>query len=629
MPRLSGEVQKFKQPNGKTIQLKVFGDEFYARYEDLDGYTAIRDVDGYFCYAKLDSGRFVPSKVAILDKHSYLLDHSARDQLSITKHIHESAKVIGAKIKESKSREGFSCEDAAPQEHLVDDCETVGACADITDEHKARLFKSTVGLLSGRNVGIYNGTRRRIIGLTILVEFKDETTSITTQDVSNFLNADQYTANGNICSVKKYFSVMSGGKLIYSNYVFGPIKLSQKKDYYKQNLFIREALEGTLKYIHSLWFKAFDSENEHIIDAINFMYAGDTVYEGKLWPHNSIINFPTSVLFSAYKSVPEYKIEYKTNFYMLTSLGKNVKRLKIGTFCHESGHLLCRFPDLYDYGSNGKGKGRDGDDIASAGAGNFCLMSSGNHLGNGGAPAPVCGYLRCLVRWCDNVIDLKTPENYKLPLSLLPLYSIGIYRINEFEFFILENYMRWEFTASLPDHGLAIWHCDLLGSNEWQMGTKDKHYQCALVQADDKQHLEHNSDKGSDGDLYKPKAGIFFSHDSHPSSKQWDGSDSGLIIRDLQSGTGDSLTFWVGDLKPMTQVADVRCYPSAVVESAASSSCVQEVGQGIVEQSAGHSTCQEDFRDPLIFNVRRPPTRRLKKEDIKDDYGYLCGCRVC
>ena len=92
----------------------------------------------------------------------------------------------------------------------------------------------------------------------------------------------------------------------------------------------------------------------------------------------------------------------RTDLYLLTSLGRTPSDLSIGTFCHENGHLLCRFPDMYDYGE------RDGDNIASAGIGSYCLMGSGNHLDYGRSPSPVCAYLRDLAGWCDNEIDLNT-----------------------------------------------------------------------------------------------------------------------------------------------------------------------------------------------------------------------------
>src|SRR4029078_5337358 len=88
------------------------------------------------------------------------------------------------------------------------------------------------------------------------------------------------------------------------------------------------------------------------------------------------------------------------------SLGRSPADLSIGTFCHENGHLLCRFPDMYDYGE------RDGDSVVSAGIGNYCLMGSGNHLGFGRTPSPVCSYLRDLAGWCDKEIDISAPGQY-------------------------------------------------------------------------------------------------------------------------------------------------------------------------------------------------------------------------
>ena len=57
------------------------------------------------------------------------------------------------------------------------------------------------------------------------------------------------------------------------------------------------------------------------------------------------------------------KGQMRTDLYLLTSLGRTPADLTIGTFCHENGHLLCRFPDMYDYGE------RDGDSLKSAGIG--------------------------------------------------------------------------------------------------------------------------------------------------------------------------------------------------------------------------------------------------------------------
>ncbi len=66
MSAIFGETLIFQQDNGPDVELVVFGDEFYARYETKDGYTAVYDPErGLYCYAVLLSGRFASSGVPI------------------------------------------------------------------------------------------------------------------------------------------------------------------------------------------------------------------------------------------------------------------------------------------------------------------------------------------------------------------------------------------------------------------------------------------------------------------------------------------------------------------------------------------------------------------------------------
>ena len=84
-------------------------------------------------------------------------------------------------------------------------------------------------------------------------------------------------------------------------------------------------------------------------------------------------------------------------------------------------------------------------------------------------------------------------------------------------------------------NGLAVYHCDTMGSNEWQGGTADRHYQCALIQADGSRHLENNRNRGDSGDLFGKVGEVALSAGTVPSSKAWGGSDSGLVL----SGIGE------------------------------------------------------------------------------------------
>ncbi|MDJ0705568.1 MAG: proprotein convertase P-domain-containing protein [Leptolyngbyaceae cyanobacterium MO_188.B28] len=272
----------------------------------------------------------------------------------------------------------------------------------------------------------------------------------------------------------------------------------------------------------------FDAHGEGVVDALSFMYAGRTVYEGNLWPHNSTLRL-------SYNGV-------KVNFYTIQSLGRQRVDLSIGTFCHESGHLLCRLPDLYDYGR------RDGDFEKSSGMGDYCLMSAGNHLNRGRTPAPICGYLRDLVGWCDREIRLNGSRVYEVKHGNYgALMKYETHQANEY--FIVENRTKRGLDAYLPASGLAVYHCDTLGSNEWQGGTPDRHYQCGLLQADGHLDLENNRNRGDQGDLFERRDGVALSYTTTPSTRAWDGSDSGLTISDI-SAAGEVIRIAVGSLPP-------------------------------------------------------------------------------
>lgn len=489
MSAIFGEYLIFRQENGPDVELVVHGDEFYARYETTDGYTVVYDMDlGLYCYADVQNGQFVSTATPI----------NKRPPVGLRRHLKESPKV-----RNSKFRQRYNV--LRPEEPSV-------------SSHLIRTIGPNRGLLEGRWV-----REGQVRGLTILVEFADLQSTVTVADVEEIMNSPNYTANGNFCSVHEYFRLVSNGKLDYTNVVMGPVRLSRNQAYYKNRLFVKEALDIIAAQLNND-FLQFDSRGEGVIDAINFMYAGRTVYEGNLWPHNSSVDLQYG--------------NYRTHFYMLTSMGRSRVDLSIGTFCHESGHLLCRFPDMYDYGE------RDGDFEKSHGIGVYCLMGSGNHLNRGRTPSPVCGYLRDLVGWVDNQILLNNAGTFEARHGNYG--TVLKYETNKpNEYFIAENRSQLGLDSHLPSLGLAVYHCDWLGSNEWQGGTADRHYQCGLLQADGHLDLERNVNGGDASDLFANRSGVAVSHQTAPSTRQWDGSDSGLIIGEI-SAAGEWMTFRTG-----------------------------------------------------------------------------------
>jgi M6 family metalloprotease-like protein len=405
------------------------------------------------------------------------------------------------------------------------------------EENIVRVFGPNQGLLEGRVL-----SQGVVKGLTILVNFQDVSSTVTRDDVHEMLNGVNYTRNGNVCSAREYFLRVSSGKLDYTNVVVGPYKLSRNRQFYVNNLLVEEALN--LAVADGLDLKQFDSKNQNLVDALNVMYAGQTQYNGDLWPHNSHISLQVGAV--------------RTDLYLLTSLGRVPADLSIGTFCHENGHLLCRFPDMYDYGE------RDDDTVASSGIGNYCLMGSGNHLDFGRSPSPVCAYLRDLAGWCDNEVDLQTAGTYQAKHG--DYNTVMKFRSSKpNEYFLVENRSKMDLDRGAVGSGLAVYHCDILGSNELQQGTAAKHYQCALVQADGHRDLELNVNQGDGSDLFDETHGIALSAESSPNSREWDGRESGLVIADI-SAPGDTISFScgqsvslqsaIGEAKPMLPIPD-------------------------------------------------------------------------
>jgi subtilisin-like proprotein convertase family protein len=76
-----------------------------------------------------------------------------------------------------------------------------------------------------------------------------------------------------------------------------------------------------------------------------------------------------------------------------------------------------------------------------------------------------------------------------------------------------------------------------------------RHYQCALLQADGHLDLENNLNQGDGADLFGAVAGVALSAETRPSSRRWDGADSGLVISAI-STPGPTIKFAAGAEEP-------------------------------------------------------------------------------
>lgn len=478
MSAIFGEIRTFPQKKGPDIRLRVYGDEFYARYESESGYTVVYDPDmGKYCYAESVKGNLVSGGIPLTREAPRELKRHFQENKDIRNRIFRTRhKDIYPPPVPSPGIAGSRCTDG--------------------------------GLLPGRRL-----SRGKIRGLCIIVNFRDVTTAIEKEQVENLLNADTCSVNRNYCSVRDYFLRISGGKLDYSNFVVGPVTLNRDRAYYIHHSFAEEALHMAVsEYLTDL--SEFDSSGEKIIDAVSFLYAGRSLYKNSLWPRNGSF------------APPSVHNSYIFNNYMIAGLGRHPVDMSIGTICHETAHMLCRFPDMYDYGIS------TGDTDIGPGLGAYCLMALGNRLNYGRTPSPPCIYLRDLAGWCEKEIILNHPDIYEIQYG--DYQKVFRYETDQSnEYFLVENRTRRQMDAYLPASGLAVYHCDTLGRNGWNGGTPERHPRCVLLQADGSLSLETGRNAGGRFDLFGKTEGVALSHDTLPSSRAWDGTDTGFNIIDI------------------------------------------------------------------------------------------------
>jgi len=109
--------------------------------------------------------------------------------------------------------------------------------------------------------GIHTTRIGSFTGITLLIDFSDDTATMSISDIDDFLNSDSgYTGYGNNGSVREYFSDISDGLLDYTNYL--PTfyyRAKNPKTYYTDPTITygyraRELITEALRYVDSIGF---------------------------------------------------------------------------------------------------------------------------------------------------------------------------------------------------------------------------------------------------------------------------------------------------------------------------------------------------------------------------------------
>jgi M6 family metalloprotease-like protein len=494
-----GRVFTFTQPDGSTIQLRGWGDQNYAVFETLDGYTVTKNpATGTYEVARVtpDGNALepAPGPGGPMDGAGGGLPRGAR--------VSRSRAAVIARESALRNFSRRCAQRRLERRRMLQTIRAIGAAG---GPLLAPPQFQTVG---------------DFVGLCLLIDFSDAPATIPRDEVDRFCNQPGYNGFGNNGSVFDFFRDNSIGRCRYTNIVAPYYRARHPKSYYTDRTIPQpqravELIAEALAHhkANGFDFSPLTTDGQGYVYALNVYYAGAVTnnWAEGLWPHSWHLDSPWPLM------------PGKQAFdYQFTAMGAE---LELGTFCHENGHMLCDYPDLYDYG------------YESSGVGAYSLMCAGNFSEKN--PIPIDAYLKRASGWANNVIPI---EHDKVITLAAGSNDFAIYARSGREYFLVENRQQSGRDATLPDAGLAIWHIDEDGDNSNEQMTASSHYELSLVQADGLFQLERQRNQlGDAGDLYEG-APARFADDTVPPSRWWNGTSSNLAI-DQVSPSGASMSF--------------------------------------------------------------------------------------
>jgi len=418
VPAVPLAVEKV-QPDGTKISVYLKGDEKVNWMESADGYTLMYDSLKYVVYAKTDGqGNLMPSNIRF--------GSIAMPDTTITKGLRYSE---------------------AQRNTLM------------------QIWEMT------EDANIQQGeTRGNVKLLCILAAFSNRALVKTQAEFNNLMNQVGYSAGGAKGSVKDYYLENSYGLMNLQVTVVGPVTVSQSVYYYSKDAdptgqryrtFANEVVNLADPLVD---YSQFATNGE--VEFFHIIFAG---YGNEAIGNNQQIHSHQWILPSTVIKDGVRLLNYSCSPELRGNSGSNITN--IGVISHEMGHGFGS-PDYYDVSSNSSSS------IDFIGAGNWCLMANGSWNGGstlntmGCQPAHINPYQKIKFGWI-------TPQTLSAGNSVKNMSSSAnnsvVYKIianANGEHYLLENRQQVKFDASLPGHGLLIWH---IAANVASYAPNDNH----------------------------------------------------------------------------------------------------------------------------------------------------------
>ncbi len=495
--------QQITQPDGSIVTLSLKGDEFTHITTTIDGYTVVKNSDGFYYYAVLSNGSLEPS--------------------SFTAHNADARSSLETNFLENIPQNLNAADEMAK--------------ANVLRRSMQKSFVANRKLVKPKK---YDTSHFK--GLVILVEFNDKSFSRSDiKDVfNNMLNQHNYTGFSSVDgtqnyeytgSVRDYFFDNSMGNFDPHFDVAGPYKIPYSQTYpagaSNNNILQTIAKAACTAADNDVDFSKYDTNNDGKVDMIYFIYAGHGSNvtgnnSNYIWPHASNINNLTldNVKLGEYACSTEFGGSESTF---------NIDG--IGTICHEFSHVLGLW-DEYDTdyaGSNG----------SSAHPGEWSLMASGGYLNNSRTPCSYSLFQRYTLGWANPVL-ITSPGKYSL--EDVTSSNTG-FRINtpvNKEFFLIENHQNGKWDKYLPGKGMLVFRVDSTSTTPWNYNTVNadpRHNYYELIRS---KYVPNR--KNASATINDPFPGLSkitsITNYTYPALKSWSGADNELVIHDIESNNG-------------------------------------------------------------------------------------------
>lgn len=490
----SSKPMPLRQPDGSIVEAHASGNQHYATFLTKDGYALVQDpASGFWEYANLTPDTLDLRPTGVIPSEGAEVD-LRRAGIAIAPRLRVDRRAAQAKAQSPFFGLPYGRERWRQRR----------------EEERRTRFAAT-----GPNSTTAPPQRQTVgdhLGLCLLVDFSDMPARVSDDEVEAFCNKPGYSGFGNAGSVFDYFRDVSSKKLRFRTNVTPYYRAKHPRRYYldervPQPIRARELVTEALDHLigRGFDFTRLSKDNQAFLHSLSVFCAGPETngWAKGLSAHAHHLETP--------KLLPSNLFAYD---YQLSCLDGD---LSLGRYCHENAHMLCDFPDLYDYGDQ------------SSGCGVYCLMGAGAAL-DPKNPSVVSAYLRKGAGWSTPTAIANGVNRVSTDLE-----PVLIHQRSATEYFLIENRQAVGRDASLPSSGLAVWHVDERGSNDNEQMTPAKHYECALVQADARNDLERRANDGGPGDLFASPGATTFGPGSVPNSHWWNKSRSSLEIEEISS----------------------------------------------------------------------------------------------